>query len=522
MKTNHLFIIVPIAALLLIPSIYVLPQVMPKTPIKNGGTHGYYKDSFGVYIYQGRSGGFIGESGPDLRIFKYRRISKADPETFQILQLGDSTGTVLARDKNHVFYRGEYVPTGDVNSLELFNEYAKDKNNVYFRGMILTGLDTATFENLGNGFIKDRNGLYLPNSSPPRKIDLVDAETLKLRSEVKFENDRMIAAEDKNFIYYSNGGSYLVKPKPNVTNFQKLGCGYYLFERKVYYTVYQLAEADPETFRVLETPRGEGFDVERCDQFYAADKNYRWQFGIPVRPQDEHRNREIKILLASPEDKRKMSKYVHRFACRPEPASRFDSFGYTNGDKNASQPGTIRTTQYMDAGILDAELLNAEGKWQILPSISDRMGVHDCSGIFLNKFSKYDEKPWFARRDQSAVSFTVNRSGNNSLLVIADANYSVKLALLHESLALTLKHTLADSRLEYRGSGNAFENKFFLNKESAPEIWIMMQIKDAPAGQTEGKNFVVAGFVYRDNSLQCIDSAQCSTFGIPNWFPLQN
>jgi len=125
-------------------------------------------------------------------------------------------------------------------------------------------------------------------------------------------------AEDRNFYYYSNGGSYRVDSKPGVEDFKKLGCGYYHFKGRIFHSVYQIEGADAATFRVLGASSADPVgEVESCEGFYAVDKEHRYQFELRVRPDDAYRNRQIDLLLAAPEDRKRMSGLNYTYVCVP-------------------------------------------------------------------------------------------------------------------------------------------------------------------------------------------------------------
>src|SRR5688572_15213671 len=242
MKTKLPIIFTLLAFSLL--AVVVDGQVRPsvKRPVAGDSSGLYFKDSRGVYTFVPRDCGFLGCLGtPDRRSdsVKYQKIPYADPNSFKILiDSRESSGYVLARDRRHVFYGGEYVPTGDVNSLKLFGAYAKDKNNLYYRGAIYRGIDIASARMIGWSFILDRNGLYVANSDPPRKAELIDISSFEVLSSSR--TPRIYFAQDKNFYYYSNGGTHLVDPKSETRQFKKLGCHYYSFRGQIFYSVYRL------------------------------------------------------------------------------------------------------------------------------------------------------------------------------------------------------------------------------------------------------------------------------------------
>ncbi len=524
MKKPLLFLLLTLAILIL--TVYSRPQRSVKVRVEGDSSGLYYKDAYGVYTFVPRDCGFLGCFGPDLRLEsqKYRRIAHADPGSFRILlDFHESSGDILARDRTHVFYGGEYVPSGDVNSLALFGTYAKDKNNLYYQGVKFTGIDISTARIIFRDFIRDRNGLYIANAVPPRKADLIDLPTFELTSRADSSN-RVYFAQDKNFIYYSSGGTYRVEAKPEARDFRKLGCGYYSFGGQIYYSLYRLPDADSASFRVLSAGEIFGDDIEECRQWYAIDKNHRYTFETPIRADDTYGNKQVDLLLATPDERKSMSaKFV--FFCIPEerPGT---NFGFNRVQAETKMPGAVRLTQYTDARVLEAELMNADGHRQQLPSIKGGPLV-DCNAIFKERFYEDKKKAWLRRRDPTSISFIVYASDEDHLAISCDSGFSIKMAFSTTALVQALQTGLKNSQLAPYdanqpgwGTGWILEDKFFVNIEGLPEIWIPLRIKNGGRGFREGVDFVTIGFTYRDGQFQCVDDRQCAAWAIPSAFPV--
>ena len=507
-------------------SAYGQRGVSNKQRVANDSSGLYFKDKRGVYIFVPRDCGFFVCIGPDLRseAEKYQKIPLADPNTFRILidpqGPGRLSSETLARDHIHVFYGGEYVPTADVNSLKVFGSYAKDKNNLYYSGQIITGIDIQTVKILGMNFLSDRNGLYVANAIPPRKAVLVDYPSFQMGRPAPEVKGRDYFAQDKNFYYYSDGGTYLVDSKPNTQDFKKLGCGYYFFQGQMFYSLYQLTNADVATFRVLTGLENPDRDIDSCRQFYAIDGNHGYEFDTQVRADDTYRNHRIELLLATPEDRKKMSARSS-FICVPHESPGVN-FGFSRARPETASPGTIRLLQYLDAAIVEGGLMSADGQWQQLPSISDWAVITDCNSIGMQRFYDVNKKPWFARRDATSTSLIINQFQQEPLFVICDNRYSIKLAFSKTALIREFKNALRDSRVAPFdgnepgwGSGWILEDKFFMSTEGAPEVWVPLRIKNAPTAYKEGRDFVTVGFRYQDNQFECIDGSQCSSFAVP-------
>lgn len=277
----------------------------PLFPVENDCTHLYEKNWSGVFIYNSPGCGWIGCFGPDfLDFLYYERLWGASPATFKIILCGGDTGGVLAVDKDSVFYGGKRVPNGDPDSIEIVTSgaqtYAKDKNNIYIKGAATENKGQWDGVFLDRSFLLKEDGLYIADrTDQPTKLELPDSQTFKLIGYTRI-NNKIYIAEDKNFYFEPNGGTYLPDPKPDTKGFDKLGCDYYRFENRLFYTLYELHGADLDTFKVLRTSNDDANPSVRCMEQYAIDKEHRWQFQIPVRPQDKMRNDKIDSLLKLP------------------------------------------------------------------------------------------------------------------------------------------------------------------------------------------------------------------------------
>jgi hypothetical protein len=256
------------------------PSWAAKEPLANDTTGLYYKDERGVYLQSPRTcekivGCFGGNS--------YSQLRGADPKTFEILTIGAHTGTVLARDKRHVFYGRELVPNGDPATLQVFGSYdaykpavyyAKDRNNIYYNGSLVQGMDVATFEHLGGWLVKDKHGVYFEpgggRESFPTKADLIDPATFQV-----FHGQAAnpsVASQDVNFTFSTE--YRIVDVRTMDPSFKRFGCDYIEFRGNIYYTIYLVQGADPASFRVL--PPADGTDLEDCSPGAAADRHGRY------------------------------------------------------------------------------------------------------------------------------------------------------------------------------------------------------------------------------------------------------
>ena len=491
----------------------------PLEPVENDKSGLYFKNRLGVYVLYPRDCGFLGCIGPDLRPFKHGPMRFADPATFQILFQGDDSYTILARDREHVFWGGEYVPTGDVSTLRLFDGYATDKNNLYFNGAI-SGVDTAQLRHVGGPFFSDTGGLFLARSSPPTRMEFADPDTFGFYASPVRSNGRYYEAEDKNFRYYRDP-DYRVDAKPGVEGFEKLGCGYYRFQGQIFYGLQRLGATDAATFRVLGAHDGaSGRDVERCDlPYYAVDKNRRYQFDDEVRPEDERRNHEIEMLLAPPGDRKALSKNRTVYNCKPGRTAANSDYGAVY-DKSV-KPGSVRFESYADAGLTESSIVDAAGHWQPLPAVWKAGASLGCESLRVERFAGADPKPWFSRRDPSFVSLVA--SIDDPIFIVADSNYTVRLAFTNTVLTKVLREGLRGARVEPLpddangwGSGWILEGRFFIGRDGQPEVWIPLRDKDAQAGKRD--SYVTIGLRHGAGRFECIDESACAAWGIPQAF----
>ena len=286
--------------------------------------------------------------------------------------------------------------------------------------------------------------------------------------------------------------------------------------------MYQLKGADAATFRVLGTHEANSLDVKSCQNSYAIDKDRRYEFELEVRPGDTYRNRQIDLLLAAPEDKKRMSE-INTYICVPESRPGVN-FGFSQVTKESTIPGTIKMLHFFDANILESQLINSDGQPQPLPTITEVGLLSGCNSIGVHRFWEGEKKPWFDRRDPTSISLVLNQFGQNPVFVVADSRYSIKLAFSKTYLTQLLRSQLSNSRVtafddnDVWGSGWILENKFFISREHVPEVWVPLRIKNVPTKYKEGQDYVTVGFKYSDGQFECVDTNQCSAWDIPQTF----
>lgn len=118
-----------------------------------------------------------------------------------------STANDIYRDKRHVIYgyEREVVRDSDPDSLRLFDGYAKDKRHVYLDGRVSKKLDVESFELLGCGFYRDRNGVYNDFMGFENVITVIDKDTFEVINPRKCHSDAPYHAKDKNHLYKADG-----------------------------------------------------------------------------------------------------------------------------------------------------------------------------------------------------------------------------------------------------------------------------------------------------------------------------
>ena len=118
----------------------------------------------------------------------------------------DTSGDIY-RDKKHVIYGygHEVVWDSDPDSLRLFNGYAKDKRHVYLHSRVSKKLDPESFELLGCGFYRDRDGVYNDFMGFENVITVIDKDTFEVINPQRCHSDVPYHARDKNHLYKADG-----------------------------------------------------------------------------------------------------------------------------------------------------------------------------------------------------------------------------------------------------------------------------------------------------------------------------
>lgn len=203
-------------------------------PLTVTSDYGFIKDKSHVYFWD-----YFGDpQKPDI-------LSIADAQTFQYIgecACVEKSCANYYKDKNNVYVDDTLIKNSDPVSFQYFGaydyygggmpsltSYAKDKNAVYEScGEILENADTNTFENMGDGYARDKKYVWYI------------AETVM-------------------------GG--------DVKTIQSLGGGYAKDVSQVYFDGLPLKNADPKTFEVISDTWLDDRGNKHID-IYGKDKNY--------------------------------------------------------------------------------------------------------------------------------------------------------------------------------------------------------------------------------------------------------
>ena len=209
---------------------------------------------------------------------------KVDSKTFETFSYSGN----YFRDKNNVYYENELYKMGlkkiagaDRNSFEVLNdEFSRDKNNVYYYGNKMKGINPDGFEFVGRDFknnediiffLKTKDKVYvLKNKAGKEVYEIVplnfDANSFKYsNADNSYESESVGYFQDKNGVYYFdafrldelNPNKVFAKVKgADTLSFVQLMFGYAKDKNKVYIEDREIKDADPESFKIIETSNG--------------------------------------------------------------------------------------------------------------------------------------------------------------------------------------------------------------------------------------------------------------------------
>lgn len=191
-----------------------------------------------------------------------RLIPGADGQSFKVLN------DWYAADKNQAYYAGKPIEGVDPATFTLMEyDYAMDKHAVYKEGVAsLTGINTASLENIGDSFIKDSSRVWYWHDGEP--LQGVNAEKFR-------QIDWSSYGTDGERIYL---GSKLIEGAhvPTFSLEEALCFGYDKY--RVYYWGEPIPGADPKTFQSLSDHQNDENPGER----WAKDKNFVYYAGEDV------------------------------------------------------------------------------------------------------------------------------------------------------------------------------------------------------------------------------------------------
>ena len=149
-----------------------------------------------------------------------------------------------------------------VNDAGDHKAYWVSENSVYYKNLEVTGADVATFQELTNGWAKDKKAVYLEG----QKQDYLDAATVKVFPHVY--------VVDKAAVWVYGTDYYLRADKTNAdpATFSVISHGYGKDKNGVYYFAQKIVNADIRSFTLLRDssyPSSEGL----ASNWYAKDKN---------------------------------------------------------------------------------------------------------------------------------------------------------------------------------------------------------------------------------------------------------
>jgi hypothetical protein len=204
----------------------------------------FSKDKSNVYFYNYYMG--------KLQILKW-----ADPKTFQILNshyVKDDNYVWIVWWSGDIVWKHYLVENINVKSFVALGDsrYAKDKNYVYRQEKLLDFVDVKTFEEVGWGYIKDKNWVYFWDI-PFQRWDIlewVDIKTFEVFSDSWY-------AKDKNHVYQWKELLDFV----DVKTFEEVGWNYIKDKNWVYFWSSSL-----RIWETLEWVDIKNFDYEEYEE----------------------------------------------------------------------------------------------------------------------------------------------------------------------------------------------------------------------------------------------------------------
>lgn len=213
--------------------------------------------------------------------FNGKRLADVQVDSFEVLseKSGYEAYSSYARDKHHVYQNDTLIENAQAGTFEIISpdpfSYARDKKQVYFKGKVLADVQPATFKILESSanFATDGNQYFFAEHT----IHICDKASFKLQT-VNYGTweQGLIWGYDKN-CYYVRGDALPIADTKTFallpSNSQQDTTIWYAKDSAhVYWSNTILAEADPETFHLLNSS-GQGF---------AQDKNHCYRYDGKV------------------------------------------------------------------------------------------------------------------------------------------------------------------------------------------------------------------------------------------------
>lgn len=198
-------------------------------------------------------------------------IEGVDLATFEF-PLPKGTDADYAKDKQHVYWRGNQIPGVDPKTFEILDSgYVRDASNVYRNGILICD-DAAHFEMVSGNFVKNSHTVYrlypatTPISDDPahfREISAQDGYSFCADLAQVYVNGNAIPGVDPATFRVLQGGYtrdaeqsfYFDEPMPEGTKIDSLEIltgAYAKDAARVYHLGHVVEGADPATFVVTD------------------------------------------------------------------------------------------------------------------------------------------------------------------------------------------------------------------------------------------------------------------------------
>ena len=164
-------------------------------------------------------------------------IKDCDPNSFELL----SHESGYSRDKNHTYYFYTKLSDDPNNFALLGDRLAKDETKVYWKNESIENADPITFENLGNGYSKNKSRVFYEKNNKLIVVEGASPENFQLDTE-----DPAKGIYGEKLIHE---GKLVSRAKDS---FQKIDDDYSMDEVQVFYNMQPLKNSDPKTFQVLK------------------------------------------------------------------------------------------------------------------------------------------------------------------------------------------------------------------------------------------------------------------------------